>query len=172
MAKRPTAPEEAKTETPATRRHAATAAATKTAKARKAIAAPKSPSPPRPPRAKVPARKPADNDAGPAPRRRPRAATRPTAQPFAEPHRAPADERDAGEMAAKPYEGSAYDEAVEQPFAEGAGDSLDPDLRHRMISETAYRLYMERGYEDGYDLDDWLQAEAEVDHLLVDRRPS
>jgi len=36
-----------------------------------------------------------------------------------------------------------------------------------MISETAYRLYAERGYTDGYDVDDWVQAEAEVDHLLL-----
>ena len=57
--------------------------------------------------------------------------------------------------------------APDQPFAEGAHDAIDPDLRHRMISETAYRRYIERGYEDGYDMDDWLQAEADVDHLLL-----
>jgi len=55
----------------------------------------------------------------------------------------------------------------DQPFAEGAHDAIDSDLRQRMISETAYRLYAERGYAEGYDLDDWLQAEAEVDHLLL-----
>jgi len=64
----------------------------------------------------------------------------------------------------------------EQPFAEGAQDAIDADLRHRMISEAAYRRYAERGYADGYDLDDWLQSEAEVDHLLlkrpVDGRPN
>ncbi len=58
----------------------------------------------------------------------------------------------------------------DQPFAEGAHDDVDPDLRHRLISAAAYRKYEERAYADGYDLDDWLQAEAEVDHLLVDRR--
>jgi hypothetical protein len=65
---------------------------------------------------------------------------------------------------------SAEDEAdapAEQPFAEGAQDAIDPDLRHRMISEAAYHRYAERGYADGYDLDDWFQAEAEVDHLLL-----
>ena len=55
----------------------------------------------------------------------------------------------------------------DQPFAEGAHDALDADLRHRMISETAYHLYTERGYAEGYDVDDWLQAEAAVDHLLL-----
>lgn len=61
--------------------------------------------------------------------------------------------------------------APDQPFAEGARDAMDPDLRHRMISEAAYRRYTERNYEDGYDVDDWLLAEADVDHLLVDRAP-
>jgi len=59
------------------------------------------------------------------------------------------------------------DVAAEQPFVEGSQDAIDPDLRHRMISEAAYHRYADRGYADGYDLDDWLQAEAEVDHLLV-----
>ena len=58
----------------------------------------------------------------------------------------------------------------DQPFAEGALDAIDPDLRHRMISEAAHRYYGERGYADGYDLDDWLQAEADVDHLLLNPR--
>jgi hypothetical protein len=44
---------------------------------------------------------------------------------------------------------------------------LDADLRHRLISETAYHLYAQRGYADGYDLDDWLQAETQVDHIAL-----
>ena len=58
----------------------------------------------------------------------------------------------------------------EQPFGEGAHDEIDPDMRHRMISEAAYHLYAERGYVDGYEVDDWQQAEAAVDHLLVKRK--
>jgi len=57
----------------------------------------------------------------------------------------------------------------DQPFAEGTHDTLDADLRHRMISEAAFHRYAQRGYADGYDMDDWLQAEAEVDHLLLQR---
>jgi hypothetical protein len=85
-----------------------------------------------------------------------RPAARPTAHPAAHPREvanlAPEmdDERD-----------------PDQPFEEGVRDSLDPDLRHRMVSETAFRLYEERGCADGYELDDWLQAEAEVDHLVL-----
>jgi Protein of unknown function (DUF2934) len=60
------------------------------------------------------------------------------------------------------------DEAVsETPFEEGAHDTLDADLRHRLISETAYHLYAQRGYADGYDLDDWLQAETQIDHIAL-----
>ena len=60
-------------------------------------------------------------------------------------------------------------EGPDMPFEEGAGDTLEPDLRHRMISEAAYYLYAQRGYADGYELDDWLQAEARVDHVAVQR---
>lgn len=55
----------------------------------------------------------------------------------------------------------------DQPFQEGAHDTIDPDLRHRMISEAAYGLYARRGYVDGFDVDDWLAAEGEIDHVLL-----
>ena len=99
-------------------------------------------------------------------RRRSRAAAGPTPQAPADP--APSREREVHQLRAEPLEERADDD-VEQPFAEGAHDAIDPDLRHRMISEAAYHHYVQRGYEDGYDLDDWLQAEAEIDHLLLDR---
>ena len=46
---------------------------------------------------------------------------------------------------------------------------FDPQVRHRMISEAAYRLYARRGYVEGFELEDWLQAEAEVDRQLDSR---
>jgi hypothetical protein len=52
------------------------------------------------------------------------------------------------------------------PIDEDAKGEIGSELRHRMISEAAYRLYAERGYVDGLELDDWLQAEAEVDRSL------
>ena len=55
----------------------------------------------------------------------------------------------------------------EQPFAEGAHDTLSPDLRHRLVSETAYHHLAERGFADGYETDDWQQAASEVDHVLI-----
>lgn len=60
------------------------------------------------------------------------------------------------------------DRTPEAPFEEGAHDMLNADLRHRMISEAAYHLYTRRGFREGYDLDDWLEAEAQIDHLLIE----
>ncbi len=38
---------------------------------------------------------------------------------------------------------------------------LSDDLRTR-IAARAYSLYERRGYEDGYDLEDWLEAERSI----------
>jgi Protein of unknown function (DUF2934) len=58
-------------------------------------------------------------------------------------------------------------QAADHASEVGEQVAFDPDLRHRMISEAAYYLYAQRGYAEGYDLDDWLQAEAQVDDLIV-----
>jgi hypothetical protein len=36
------------------------------------------------------------------------------------------------------------------------------ELTEELIRVRAYHLYENRGCEDGHDVDDWLQAEAEV----------
>ena len=64
-------------------------------------------------------------------------------------------------------EGAALETMPDQPFAEGPASEIDPELRYRLVSEAAYRHFVERGYTDGGDLEDWLQAEAEIDHFLV-----
>jgi hypothetical protein len=38
----------------------------------------------------------------------------------------------------------------------------DPTQLEKQIRLRAYALYESRGGEDGHDLDDWLQAEAEI----------
>ncbi len=48
-------------------------------------------------------------------------------------------------------------------------DEANGDVRHRMIREASYGLYVRRGYVDGFELADWLQAESEVDHPLSGR---
>ena len=40
------------------------------------------------------------------------------------------------------------------------------DSRDRAIREVAYSFYEARGRGDGHELDDWFQAEAEVDRTL------
>jgi hypothetical protein len=39
----------------------------------------------------------------------------------------------------------------------------DPMLEHA-IRRRAYELYVQRGMTNGHDVDDWLQAEAELVH--------
>lgn len=41
--------------------------------------------------------------------------------------------------------------------------------RHRMIAEAAYLIAEQRGFQGDMALDDWLQAEAEVDARFAAR---
>ena len=66
-------------------------------------------------------------------------------------------------------EAEGSDDSSDTPLAEGRNDELGADQRHRLISERAYARYCERGYADGYDMDDWLEAEVEVDYLALHR---
>ena len=36
------------------------------------------------------------------------------------------------------------------------------ELTEEIIRRRAFQLYKQRGFEAGHDLDDWLQAEAEI----------
>ena len=76
----------------------------------------------------------------------------------------PADMRTVPESASEPE--------TKPVFSDRAQTEMDEDLRFRMISEAAYRLYAQRGYVEGFELDDWFQAEAEVDRILSDRSTS
>lgn len=42
--------------------------------------------------------------------------------------------------------------------------ALSMEQRETMIREAAYYHYVNRGYAPGGDLDDWLAAEAEIEH--------
>ena len=45
----------------------------------------------------------------------------------------------------------------------GANQPIElPDGMWQRISEKAFELWQERGYRDGHDLEDWLDAEAIV----------
>jgi hypothetical protein len=47
---------------------------------------------------------------------------------------------------------------------------LSPEDRHRMISERAYLLAEQRGFQGGDAVNDWLAAEAEVDGMSKPKR--
>ena len=42
------------------------------------------------------------------------------------------------------------------------------DIQQR-IQERAYELFVERGFEHGHDLEDWLQAEVEITATVDDK---
>jgi Protein of unknown function (DUF2934) len=50
------------------------------------------------------------------------------------------------------------------PSTHGA---ISDSSRTQAISAIAFALYEARGREDGHELDDWLRAEAQVDHALA-----
>ena len=43
---------------------------------------------------------------------------------------------------------------------------VSPEERHRLVAMAAYYIAERRGFSGGDDMDDWLQAEAEVDRML------
>ncbi len=48
--------------------------------------------------------------------------------------------------------------------AEAAG--ISPEARQHMIDEAAYYRSAHRGFAPGHEMEDWLAAEAEVEHAL------
>lgn len=48
---------------------------------------------------------------------------------------------------------------------------LDETTRHAMIAEAAYFLSESRGFEPGWELEDWLNAEWELDQRLAGDGP-
>ena len=46
-----------------------------------------------------------------------------------------------------------------------------PISRQRRIEQAAYRLAQQRGFEPGHELQDWLQAEKQIDDELSSSAP-
>jgi hypothetical protein len=44
---------------------------------------------------------------------------------------------------------------------------VTPELRHAMISEAAYYLAQQRGFEARHDLENWLRAESQIEAALA-----
>jgi hypothetical protein len=47
------------------------------------------------------------------------------------------------------------------------GEPLSEDWRREQIAVAAYYLAEHRGFECGHDVEDWLAAEAEVNHAGI-----
>lgn len=45
--------------------------------------------------------------------------------------------------------------------------NVSTEQREHMIAEAAYYLAEQRGFHDGDPLQDWLDAEKEIDHRLI-----
>lgn len=62
--------------------------------------------------------------------------------------------------------------AATKPVHTATGRDAPPvfdsaEERHRLIAEAAYYRALARGFTPGGEVDDWVQAEAEVDHVLT-----
>ena len=51
-------------------------------------------------------------------------------------------------------------------FNDTARADISPDEVRKLISEAAYYRAKQRGFQPGHELDDWIQAEAEVARRL------
>jgi hypothetical protein len=47
---------------------------------------------------------------------------------------------------------------------------VTPEQRHFMIAEAAYYRAERRGFEGGYEWQDWMDAEAEIDRLITGKK--
>ncbi len=58
--------------------------------------------------------------------------------------------------------------AAPRPSGNGSRpSSVDQEERQRMIEEAAYQRFAQRGFVHGYDVEDWLMAEADVDRMIA-----
>jgi hypothetical protein len=64
---------------------------------------------------------------------------------------------------------STSEKAAAIPTKHSNTQESSPDDRHHMIAEAAYFVSEQRGFQGDQALDDWLQAEAELNALLVEK---
>jgi Protein of unknown function (DUF2934) len=50
-------------------------------------------------------------------------------------------------------------------------NSHDSSARNDAIAKRAYELYLQRGSVSGHELDDWLEAEAELSRMEAGEEP-
>ncbi|HWS11309.1 MAG TPA: DUF2934 domain-containing protein [Rhodocyclaceae bacterium] len=72
--------------------------------------------------------------------------------------------------AAKPAKAPAKPRATRSKSAASAVSNaiqLTPEERHRVVAEAAYFIAERRGFAGGSPIEDWLQAEADIDRMLA-----
>jgi hypothetical protein len=70
------------------------------------------------------------------------------------------NERKRGRERAPQEPDAAYDNAQSGPSVGAL--TISPEALHRLIAVAAYYRAERRGFEPGWELEDWLKAEAEV----------
>jgi DUF2934 family protein len=63
-------------------------------------------------------------------------------------------------------------QSVRRAAIASGNSKVTPDERHRMIAEAAYHRAEQRGFTNGDPLQDWLEAEAQIEIQLRDGRTS
>lgn len=72
--------------------------------------------------------------------------------------------------AAKPAKAPAKPRAKRSESAASAVSNaiqMTPEERHRVVAEAAYFIAERRGFAGGSSIEDWLQAEADIDRMLA-----
>ncbi|HEY7377273.1 MAG TPA: DUF2934 domain-containing protein [Steroidobacteraceae bacterium] len=62
--------------------------------------------------------------------------------------------------------------SADTPAAAGSPAYIEPERRHSMICEAAYFLAERRNFCPGQEMEDWLQAEREIDRALTAAAPA
>ena len=65
--------------------------------------------------------------------------------------------------------GSTAQQGTPAQAMETGGPSVGNAARDEDIRRRAYEIYLERGEQPGHELDDWLQAERELQPALLSR---
>ena len=71
-------------------------------------------------------------------------------------------------MSSKPKRNeSTGPQSIPTPAAEAGQASMENTMHEEEIRRRAYEIYLERGEQPGRELDDWLQAERELEGLVL-----
>jgi Protein of unknown function (DUF2934) len=72
-------------------------------------------------------------------------------------------------MSSKPKRNGSTEPQATSTQAKTGEVSIGKSAREEEIRRRAYEIYLERGEQPGSDLDDWLQAERELERRVLRR---